>query len=117
MTITDTGKTNIANLINNVLTNASLGTSSQTPSASDVSLISETTSTIESITGSTTGKQLVVTYNLNSVTGNGNTYTEYGNKFTNGVTTSEILLNRIVFTGVPKNSALEFQVSTILDIV
>jgi hypothetical protein len=114
--IVDAAKTNVINLIDAVLTNGSLGTSSNAVTASDVTLASEVTSTIESITGAPNGKQLVVTYNLNSVTGNGNTYTEYGNKFTNGVTTSEILLNRIVFTGVPKNSALEFQVKTIINI-
>lgn len=116
MTITTVAKENVINLIDAVITTGSLGTSSTSPSASDTDLISEVTSTIANITGATSGKQLITTYNLNSVTGNGNTYTEYGNFFTNGLTTSEILLNRITFTGVPKNSALEFQVKSIINI-
>jgi hypothetical protein len=117
MTIVNGAKAKIISMIDAGLSVASLGTSSQSPSVLDTALIAEVTSTIESITGAPSNQQLVITYNLNSVTGNGNTYTEYGNKFTNGITTSEVLLNRITFTGVPKNSALEFQVSTIINIV
>jgi hypothetical protein len=113
--ISDLAKNTILTLIDSQLTNGELGTSTQAASASDTALISLTTSTVNAITGAVTGKQLVITYNLDSVTGNGNTYTEYGNKFTNGVTTSEVLLDRITFTGVPKNSALEFQVTTVIN--
>jgi hypothetical protein len=114
--ITDIAKVTIVQSINNNLVSGSLGTSSTAPSALDTSLISEVTSTIDTVVGAPNNKQLVITYNLDSITGNGNTYTEYGNKFTNGITTSEVLLNRIVFTGVPKSSSIEFQVSTILNI-
>ena len=117
MTITTVCKKAIIEMIDDNLVSGSLGTSNQAPSATDTSLISEVTSTIQSITGAANNQQLVITYNLNSVTGNGNTYTEYGNKFTNSITTSEILLDRITFTGVPKNSALEFQVSTIINVI
>ncbi len=117
MTITTAAKVAIVQGIDDNLVSGSLGTSAQSPAVTDTALIAEVTSTIESITGAPSNQQLVITYNLNSVTGNGNTYTEYGNKFTNGITTSEVLLNRITFTGVPKNSALEFQVSTIINIV
>lgn len=110
--ITDTAKAAIVSLLDAELTNGELGTSSQAPSASDTALITETTSTISAINGTKNDKQLIITYNINSTTGNGNTYTEYGNFFT----TSETLFNRVTFTGVPKNSAIEFQVTTILNI-
>lgn len=116
MTITTSAKETIITMVDTNLVSGELGTSSQSPAATDTDLISEVTSTIQPITGATSGKQLITTYNLNSVTGNGNTYTEYGNFFTNGLTTSEVLLNRITFTGVPKNSALEFQVKSIINI-
>lgn len=114
--ITNNAKIAIVTLVDSNLVSGSLGVSSQSPSANDTDLISEVTSTIQSITGAQSGKQLITTYNLNSVTGNGNTYTEYGNFMTNGLTTSEVLLNRITFTGVPKNSALEFQVKSIINV-
>lgn len=113
MVVTDKGKEKIIELIVNEMTNGELGTSTQAPSAADTGLISEVTSTIETITASQSGKQFITTYNINSLTGNGNTYTEYGNFFT----TSEVLFNRITFTGVPKTSALEFQVKSIVNIV
>jgi len=110
--ITDSAKEKIVTQIIDDLQSGSLGTSSQVPSASDTDLISEVTSTIQSVTASQNGKQMVITYNLDSITGNDETYTEYGNKFT----TEDVLLNRITFTGVPKNSALEFQVKTIINV-
>jgi hypothetical protein len=117
MTISNSAKSAIATLVNSSLETGSLGTSTQSPSVNDTDLISEVTSTIQSITCVTSGRQINITYNINSLTGNGNTYSEYGNKFTNGQTTSEVLLNRITFTGVPKNSALEFQFNTIINII
>jgi hypothetical protein len=112
MTVTDLAKEKLIELIDNELTNGELGTSSQAPSSTDTALISEVTSTIEVVNGTPNAKQLVITYNIDSLTGNGNTFTEYGNFFT----TSETLFNRVTFTGVPKNSAIEFQVTTILNI-
>lgn len=111
--ISQVGKNAIAELIDAELTNGKLGTSSQAVSASDTDLIAEVTSTIDTLTGVQSNNQIVITYNLDSVTGNGNTYTEYANFFT----TSETMLNRIVFTGVPKTSAIEFQVNTIVNVL
>ena len=112
MTVSAVGKQKVTELIEVEMTDGELGTSNQAASINDTDLIAAVTSTIETLSVSRDGQQLVMTYNLNSVTGNGNTYTEYGNFFT----TSETLLNRITFTGVPKNSAIEFQVSTIINV-
>jgi len=111
--ISQVGKNAIAELIDGELTNGKLGTGTTTPSVSDTDLVTEVTSTIDTLVGVQSNNQIVITYSLDSVTGNGNTYTEYGNFFT----TSETLLNRITFTGVPKNSAIEFQVNTIVNIL
>jgi hypothetical protein len=108
--IVDDGKEKIIALIDTNLTQGSLGTSSQTPTVDDTDLIAEATSTINTISGVQSAKQLRETYNINSVTGNGNTYTEYGNKFSDGT-----LLNRITFTGVPKNESTELEVITIIN--
>lgn len=111
--ITTASKGKIAELINGELTNGKLGTSSQAPSLTDTDLIAEVTSTITALSTAQTAGQIIMTYNINSLTGNGNTFTEYGNYFT----TSETMLNRITFTGVPKNEAVEFQVSTIFNVL
>jgi hypothetical protein len=113
MTIVTSAKSKIAELIEDELSNGALGTSTQAVSESDTDLIAAVTSTIETITVSRDGRQLITTYNIDSLTGNGNTYAEYANYFT----TSETMFNRITFTGVPKNSAIEFQVSTICNVL
>lgn len=110
--ITTVGKTKTAEIIASELTNGELGTSSQAAQLSDTALISQVTSTIEALSVANSGQQVISTYNLDSVTGNGNTYTEYGNF----VSTSEVLFNRVVFTGVPKSAALEFQVTTVINV-
>lgn len=111
--ISNAAKAKIAEVIDNELVSGKLGTGTTTPTVSDTDLVTEVTSTIDTLVGVQSNNQIVITYSLDSVTGNGNTYTEYGNFFT----TSETLLNRIVFTGVPKNSAIEFQVNTIVNIL
>jgi hypothetical protein len=111
--ITNQAKSKVCELIEDELSNGALGTSTQAVSESDTDLIAAVTSTIETITVSRDGRQLITTYNIDSLTGNGNTYAEYANYFT----TSETMFNRITFTGVPKNSAIEFQVSTICNVL
>lgn len=88
-----------------------MGTSSQTPNVLDSDLILGETSSQASISGIQAGRQLTITYNLNSVTGNGNTYKEYGNFLT-----GSILVNRIVFTDLPKTAAVEILISTIIQV-
>lgn len=112
MTILNPAKVEILSLLNGELDTGSLGTSNQAVSVNDEELVAEVPETILSVVGSQNGKQLITTYNLNSVTGNDETYQEYGNKLNSGV-----LLDRITFTGVPKNSALEFQVKNIINIL
>jgi len=111
MVVTDAGKIKIVEILVSELSNGELGTGSTAPSASDTTLVTEVTSTISAITAVQDGKQFITTYNINSLTGNNNTYQEYGNFFT----TSDTLFNRVTFTGVPKNSALEFQVKSIVN--
>jgi hypothetical protein len=113
MTITTQSKEKIAELIENEFSNGQLGTDTTASAVTDTDLIAAVTSTIETITVSRDGRQLITTYNIDSLTGNGNTYAEYANYFT----TSETMFNRITFTGVPKNSAIEFQVSTICNVL
>lgn len=97
--------------INNQLNVGELGTSSQTPSDLDSDLIIGVPASNVSVSGIQAGQQLTITYNLNSVTGNGNTYSEYGNFLTGGV-----MVNRVTFTDLPKTSAIEFQISTIIQV-
>ena len=111
MVVVNVAKTKIATLIGNDLSTGSLGTSSQSPAVTDTALILEDTSTIEILDVTPNTNQLVIDYNIDSLTGNGNTYTEFANKFTDGT-----LLNRVVFTGIPKSSSITFNVKTIVNI-
>lgn len=110
--IVTAGKERIAALLDGDLDDGELGTSSQAPALTDTALIAEVTGTIEVLDGTRTGRQLVIDYEIDSVTGNGSTYTEYGNFLSDGS-----MLSRTTFTGVPKNSAIEFQVKTILNVL
>jgi hypothetical protein len=112
MTITTSGKTKVIELIESELTNGECGTSTQAPAASDTGLIIELTSTIQTISGTQSGQQLLITYNLDSTKGNGNNLAEYGNFFT----TSETLFNRITFVPLPKTAAFELQVVSVINL-
>lgn len=111
MTIVNDLKENVITHIDDNLNIGEMGTSNQTPTVEDSDLILGEASSQASISGVQAGRQLTITYNLNSVTGNGNTYREFGNFLT-----SDILVNRIVFTDLPKTAAVELQVSTIIQI-
>jgi len=111
MVVTTAGKNRILNLIDGVLDVGELGLSSQTPAITDTDLILGSITTSASVSGTVTGKQLAIDYNLNSVTGNGLTYVEYGTFLSDGT-----LLDRAVFTGVPKTASIELNVKTILNI-
>lgn len=104
-------KENLVTHLDDTLDIGEMGTSSQAPVATDTDLILGEASSQASISGVQAGRQLTITYNLNSVTGNGNTYKEFGN-FLTGST----LINRVVFTDLPKTSAVELQVSTIIQV-
>jgi len=112
--ITDSAKEKVISLLDDSLNEGMFGTSDQAASADDTELIAELTSTVKTISGSQSGKQLLITYNILSTEGNGNTFKEYGNDLTNG--TSDVLLNRVVFTDLPKTNALEVQVKTLLQV-
>lgn len=111
MVITIDIKEDVITQMNNQLSAGELGTSSQTPSENDSNLIIGVPATNLAISGIQAGQQLTTTYNINSVTGNGNSYTEYGNFLTSGV-----MINRVTFTDLPKTSAIEFQISTIIQV-
>ena len=109
--ITNDLKEDLITYIDDNLNIGEMGTSNQTPSADDYDLIAGVGDSDVSVSSSKAGRQITITYNLNSVTGNGNTYKEYGNFLTGGT-----LVNRTIFTDLPKTAAVEFQVSTILQI-
>lgn len=110
--IVDSGKERVIELIDGDLDYGELGTGTTAVSATQTTLITEVTSTIETLSGTPNNKQLVIDYNLDSITGNGNTYTEYATF----IGTSDVMFNRVVFTGVPKTTSIEFQVKTIVNI-
>lgn len=111
MTIVNDLKEDVITHLDDSLNVGEMGTSNQAPTVEDSDLILGEISSQASISGVQAGRQLTVTYNLSSVDGNGNTYREYGSFLANGV-----MVNRLVFTDLPKTAAVEFQVSTIIQI-
>jgi hypothetical protein len=107
MTITTTGKNAIRDLINTNKDYGELGTDSTAPLETDTGLGTAVAATQQSLTSSTSDKQIVLAYELNSVTGNGNTYQEFQNTLSSGTN-----FNRVTFAGVQKTSAIEIQVNT-----
>lgn len=112
MVIVDDLKEDVVTHLDTNLDIGEMGTSSQEPSVEDSDLILGVPATDIAVSGVQAAKQLTITYNLNSVTGNGNTYAEYGNFLT-----GDILINRVTFTDLPKTAAVEFQISTIIQVI
>jgi hypothetical protein len=115
MTVVDNAKEKMITLVDGVLSNGQFGDSNQTVTVLDTDLISELTSSVKAVSGSPNAKQLLITHNLLSTESNGVTLREYGNFMTDG--TSEVLLNRVTFTDLPKSNALEVQTKTLLQVV
>ena len=111
MVIVNDLKEDLITHIDDNLNVGEMGTSNQAPVVTDTDLIAGIASSQASISSVKAGRQLTLTYNLNSVTGNGNTYKEFGNFLTGGT-----LVNRTIFTDLPKTSAVEIQVSTIIQV-
>lgn len=112
MVITNNLKEDVVSYIDGALDVGEMGTSNQIPAVTDSDLIAGVLTSQVSVTSVQSGKQLTITYNLNSVTANGNTYKEYGNFLT-----GDILVNRTTFTDLAKTEAVEIQVSTIIQVV
>ena len=112
MVVTTIFKEEIINLIDDALDIGELGTNSTAPSSSDIGLVSPVTATQKIISGSKSSNQILLSYNLSSVVGNGNSYSEYANFLNN-----DIMVNRVTFAELPKTNAVELQVTTILQII
>lgn len=110
--ITNTFKEDIAILIEDNISYGKVGTDNTTPTVNDTDLVAGNVSTQFSVSSVQTGRQVLVTYNLSSVHGNGNTYKEYGNFLTN-----DDMVNRVIFTEIPKTESIEIQVSTLIEVV
>lgn len=98
--------------INNDLGSGELGTSDDEPDDDQSDLINGVTDTREGLSGSKSGRQLIITHDLNSTTGNDYSYKEYGNFLSGG-----IMINRTTFESVPKTTAIELQTTTIVQAI
>ena len=107
MTITTTGKNAVRDLLDTSKDYGQMGTDSTAPTEGDTGLGTAVAVTQQSLTSSTSDKQVVLSYELSSVTGNSNTYTEFENTISSGTN-----FNRVTFAGIQKTSAIEIQVST-----
>ena len=102
----------VAVMIDDDVSVGEVGTDDTVPTIDDTDLIAGNQWTNTSVTSIQSGKQITITYNLNSITGNGSTYAEYGNFLTGGE-----LINRVIYTDLTKNAANELQFSTILQVI
>ena len=109
--ITNTFKEDIAVLIDDNISYGEVGTDNTTPTVNDTDLIAGNASTKFSVSSVQTGRQVLVTYNLSSVHGNGSTYKEYGTFLANND-----MVNRVIFTEIPKTESIEIQVSTLIEV-
>jgi len=107
MVLTVTGKNVVRDLINTNKDYGELGTSGTAATEADTGLVAAVAATQTALTSSTSSKQITLTYELNSVTGNGNTYQEVQNTLSSGTN-----FNRTTFAGVAKTGAIEIQVIT-----
>ncbi len=112
MVIVESFKDKVINLIDGVLSTGELGTSSIPPTINDTDLLIGNASTKDTVSGSVSSKQLLISYNINSVVGNGYSYAEYGNFLDDNT-----MINRVVFASLPKTSSIEIQITTVLQII
>jgi hypothetical protein len=111
MVFVNVAKEKVAELIGNDLSTGELGTSSQTAVVTDTGLIAGDSDTIDTLEVTQVGRQLEIDFNLDSITGNGSTYQEYANFFTDGT-----MMNRVTFVPVIKSSSITLNVKTILKV-
>ena len=107
MTITTVGKNAVRDLLDTNKDYGQMGTDSTAPLETVTRSGTAVAATQQSLTSSTSDKQVVLSYELNSVTGNSNTFTEFENTVSSGTN-----FNRVTFAGIQKTSAIEIQVST-----
>jgi len=107
MVVTTTGKNAVRDLIDTGKDKGQLGTGTTAELETDTSLETAVAATKVALTSSTADKQLVLSYDLNSTTGNGNTYGEFEN-----TVSSETNLNRVTFATFTKTSAIEVSINT-----
>jgi len=105
--ITTTGKNSVRDMIDTNKDYGQLGTDSTAPTEGDTGLGTAVAATQQSLTASKSDKQITLSYELDSTTGNGNTYAEFENTVSTGTN-----FNRVTFAGIQKTSAMEIQAST-----
>ena len=103
-----TGKNVIRDAIETDKDQGQLGNDGTAEMESDNGLGSPVAATLANLTATKSNKTVVFDYNLDSLTGNGNTYKEFENKLNGGS------LNRVTFADLDKTSAEELQISTII---
>ncbi len=112
MTIANTGKNRIRDLVANDIIEMELGTDGTDTSVSDTDLGTPITATVKTPTIVTADKTISTSFVTNYAEGNGNTFAEGCVKITGGV-----LLERLVFTDFAKKSALSLTVIDVIRII
>ena len=112
MTITNTAKNRIRDLIADDISTGALGTGTTSPSSTDTDLEAKETATEKSVTVTTGEQQLNVKYILSTTEGNGKDYTEFGVYFSNGD-----LLSRLVFPVFSKTENVELHIAHTINIL
>lgn len=111
MVLTNDALTKVVNLIGAELSTGEWGTGTSTPSVTDSDLETPTAGTSFSLTKTVSGPTIQMTHTLPSTSGNGNTLTEYGNKFSDST-----LLNRVLIGGIVKTSSIEINTITAMTV-
>jgi hypothetical protein len=102
MVFTLNGKNKIRDLLNTDMTVGKLGTGTTAPTESDTTLASVSAVTVASTTNTVADRQVTTSHSLNSLTGNGVTYTEYGT-----FNASDVMYARFIFPDISKTASVE----------
>ena len=112
MVVTNDFKEEMINKVSADLGSGKVGTSGQVATENNTALIAPVAGTTVGLDGSVAGKQITITYNLDSVSGNGNVLKEYGSFLSSGA-----LIQRSNFFGISKTNNIELQVTTTLQVI
>lgn len=109
MVISNTAKNRIRDLIHDDIGVGEMGTGTNVPLESDTGLQTPISASRATVTKSKSDRTVSITHTLNSATGNGNTFSEFG-VFLNS---DADMLNRVVFPGIAKTNAFELSTTVV----
>lgn len=111
MTIVNVGLVEMANQMKNVIATGELGTGTTLQTNADTSLETPVAATDKAVTSTSAGTSFTLTHSITSGEANGNTFTEFGLKYSDGT-----LFNRTTFSGLVKDNTSDVTILTTINV-